>query len=38
MEFVAVTFDEHFIERLWPVDDPLFEKISMEPNEVRAVM
>ena len=34
MEFVAVTPDEHFIERIWPIDDPIFEKISMEPNEV----
>jgi hypothetical protein len=36
MEFVAVTPDEHFIERVWPVDDPSFEKTSMEPNETRS--
>jgi hypothetical protein len=36
MEFVAVTLDEHYVERVWPVDDPLFEKISMEPNETRS--
>jgi len=35
MEFVAVTLDEHYVERVWPVDDPLFEEISMEPNETR---
>jgi hypothetical protein len=36
MEFVAVTLDEHYVERIWPVDDPSPEKISMEPNETRS--
>lgn len=36
MEFVAVTPNEHFIERIWPIDDPSPEKISMEPNETRS--
>jgi hypothetical protein len=36
MEFVAVTLDEHYVERIWPIDDPPFEQISMEPNEARS--
>jgi hypothetical protein len=36
MEFVAVTPDEHYLERGWPVDDPSPEKTSMEPNETRS--
>ena len=36
MEFVAVTPDEHFIERVWPVDDPSPEKISMQPDEAQS--
>jgi hypothetical protein len=35
MEFVAVTPDEHFVERVWPIDDPSSEKTSMEPNATR---
>jgi hypothetical protein len=36
MEFVAVTLDEHYVERIRPIDDPPFGQISMEPNEARS--
>jgi hypothetical protein len=36
MEFVAVTPDEHYVERIWPTDDPTFEQISTQPNESRS--
>jgi len=36
MEFSAVTFDGHYIERGLPVDDPLFVETSMEPSETRS--
>jgi len=37
MEFVAVTPDEHYIERVWPIDDPVgFEETSMAPNEMQS--
>jgi hypothetical protein len=33
MEFVAVTPDEHYVKRIWPIDEPSPENTSMEPNE-----
>ena len=36
MEFVAVTSDEHYVKRIWPIDDPSPEMTSMEPNETRS--
>jgi len=37
MEFVAVTPDEHYIERFWPIADPVgFEETSMEQNDTQS--